>query len=264
MRRLFTAAVFLMVATAAVAGELTETIDRTFDVKPGANVQLTNVNGGVTVSSWDQPKVRVVAVKRVEADAENLKAAMKELRVDIQPRNGGLVITTHQPKDAEGWGALFAFLSGDHVEAQVKYDITVPRAMNLDFENTNGAIHAKGVRGKLELETTNGKIEMVGCAGSVDASTTNGGIRAELVQVAKGQPLHFETTNGGIHVTLPANLAVDVDADTTNGSVKSDLPIATRGSDRNSLRGTINGGGTPLRLRTTNGGIRINAGRPAA
>lgn len=264
MRRVITAAVFLMMATAAVAGELTETIDRTFDVKPGARVQLTNVNGRVTVSSWDQPKVRVVAVKKIEADAENLKAAMKELRVDIQPRDGGLVITTKQPKDADGWNAIFAWLAGDHVEAQVKYDITVPRTMNLDFENTNGAIQAKGVNGKLELETTNGKIEVVACAGTVDASTTNGGIHAELVKVAKGQPLHFETTNGGIHVTLPSNLAVDVDADTTNGSIKSDLPIATRRTDRNSLRGSINGGGTPLRLRTTNGGISINSGKPAA
>lgn len=260
MRRLIPAAMFLMLTIAAAAGELTETLDKTFDVKPGATVQLTNVNGRINVTSWDQPKVRVIALKRIEADNDNLKAAMKELRVDIQAKNGGLVVTTKQPKDSEGWAALFSWLAGDHVEAEVRYDITVPRSMNLDFENTNGAIEAKNLSGKIELETTNGRIEVERCSGTVDASTTNGSIEADLVRVTKGQPLHFETTNGRISVTLPKDLALDVDADTTNGSIKSDLPVATRSFDRNSLRGTINGGGTPLRLRTTNGGISIKTG----
>jgi hypothetical protein len=58
-------------------------------------------------------------------------------------------------------------------------------------------------------------------------------------------------------VVVPANIAADVDAGTTNGSIKTDLPISTTRVDRNSLRGSINGGGTPLRMRTTNGGIAI-------
>jgi DUF4097 and DUF4098 domain-containing protein YvlB len=95
------------------------------------------------------------------------------------------------------------------------------------------------------------------CAGSLDASTTNGSINAELTSVTRGHRLRFETTNGRISVALPASLAVDVDADTTNGSIRSDLPVATTRISRNSLRGTINGGGTPLELRTTNGGIEI-------
>jgi hypothetical protein len=264
MRRLLVAVAFLLIAAGAAADQLTETIDRTFDVKPGANVILTNVNGHITVGSWDQSKVRVVARKEIKADDDRLAEAMKELRVDIQQRDGGLVITTKQPQGNDGWAALFSWLAGDHVEAQVKYDITVPRSMNVSVENTNGGIDTKDVTGKMNLETTNGRIEVAGCAGSLDASTTNGGIRAELVKVTKGQPLEFETTNGRIEVTLPSNLALDVDADTTNGAIKTELPISTTHFGRNSLRGSINGGGTKLRLRTTNGGISIQAGKPAA
>jgi len=259
MRKLIGLGLFLLMAAGAAAAELTETIDKTFDVRPGANVTLTNVNGRITVSAWDQPRVRVIAVKRVEADKDDVQAAMKELRVDMTPRNGGLVITTKQPEESEGLNGIFAWLTGDRVEASVKYELTVPRTMNLDIENTNGHIVAKNVNGKLALETTNGGIDVIGCGGTLEASTTNGGIDAELTSVTKGQPLSFETTNGRIEVTLPSTLAVDVDADTTNGSIKTDLPIATKSTDRNSLRGAINGGGTPLRLRTTNGGIAIRA-----
>jgi hypothetical protein len=255
MRKLAVTALTLLLSTAAAAAELTETIDRTFDVRPGATVALDNVNGGITISAWDQPRVRVIARKKVETDRDNLKAALAELRVDMQARDGGVVITTKYPK--EGMESIFDWLSGDRVQAQVRYELTVPRSMSLDVENVNGTISVTDVTGKHELETTNGKIDVDRCAGSLDASTTNGAISAELTTVAKGQPLRFSTTNGAIAVTLPSSLAVDVDAGTTNGSIKSDLPVATTKISRNSLRGTINGGGTPLRLRTTNGSIAI-------
>ncbi|MFP5248082.1 MAG: DUF4097 family beta strand repeat-containing protein [Thermoanaerobaculia bacterium] len=261
MRKLLLLAALLLVATSARAAELTETIDKTFDVKPGAKVVLTNVNGRITVNAWDQPRVRIVAEKRVEGDRNEVKQALRELRVDMQPREGGVVITTRHPKNSEGFSSFLDWLAGDHIEAQVRYDVYVPRTMNMDVSNTNGTIHVIGVAGRHELETTNGKIKAERCAGSMTASTTNGGIDAELVSVTKGQGLRFETTNGKIEVAVPADLAAEVDASTTNGSIESDLPVLTTRAGSNSLRGTINGGGTPLRMRTTNGGIEIRTTR---
>lgn len=256
MRKLLLTAT-LFVAVTAGAAELSETVDRTFDVRAGAEFVLSNVNGRVTINSWDQPKVRVIAHKEVDGDRSELKQALADLRVDMQPRNGGLVVTTHYPKESDGMGSIFAWLAGDHIDANVRYEVTVPRSMNVDVTNTNGGIYLTGVTGKHELDTTNGKIEVKGCSGSLDASTTNGGINAELVRIAQGQPLRFETTNGRIELALPAGAAADLDAATTNGSIDSDLPVATTRTGSNSLRGTINGGGTSLRMRTTNGGITI-------
>jgi hypothetical protein len=256
MRTLLVTATFL-VATAASAAQLRETIDRTFDVRPGANVVLSNVNGGITISSWDQPRVHIVAEKEVDGHRDEVKNALRDLRVEMQPRDGGLVVTTHYPKEGHGAASLFDWLTGDDIDAEVRYTVTVPRTMNVDVTNTNGGIHLTDVSGKLELDTTNGKIEVTRCAGSLDASTTNGSIKAELVRIAQGQPLHFETTNGRIDVSVPASAAADVDAVTTNGSISSDLPVSTTRTSSNSLRGTINGGGTSMRLRTTNGGITI-------
>jgi hypothetical protein len=256
MRTLLVTATLLL-ATSAGAAELSETIDRTFDVRAGAKVVLTNVNGRITINSWDQPRVHVIAKKEVDGDRGQLKKALQELRVEMQPRDGGLVIITHYPKDQQGIASIFDWLSGDHIDAEVRYEVTVPRTMNVDVSNTNGGIHLSDVSGVLELDTTNGKIDVKRCAGSLDASTTNGSISAELLRITKGQPLSFETTNGRIEVALPANAAADLDASTTNGSINSDLPVTTRHTSSNSLRGTINGGGTSMRLRTTNGGITI-------
>jgi hypothetical protein len=259
MRRLLAVTMLLLAAATAGAAELNETIDRTFDVRPGANVALSNVNGRITVEAWDQPRVHVVAHKEVRANRDDVQAVLRELRVEFQPGAGGLTINTRYPKRNDGVASIFDWLTGDDFNAEVRYELKVPRSMNVDVTNTNGSIRLTGVNGKHELDTTNGKIEVERCAGSLDASTTNGSITAELTSVTRGEQMRFETTNGRISVALPAALAVEIDASTTNGSIESELPVATTRVSRNSLRGTINGGGTPVRLRTTNGGIEIKA-----
>lgn len=249
----------LLLSSVAAAASLSETIDRTFDVRPGATVVLNNVNGRITVSSWDQPRVRVVAEKEVEGARGDVEEMLRALRVEMQPQNGGVVVTTHHPKRSEGAWSIFEWIVGNHENARVRYEVTVPRSMNIDVSNTNGSIRLSGVNGVHELETTNGKIDVSRSAGSVEASTTNGAIAVELLSVARGKPLRLSTTNGRIEVTVPPSAGVDIDASTTNGSIRSDLPVAATRAGRTALRGTINGGGTPLRIRTTNGGISIRS-----
>jgi len=255
MRKLIVTIFITLAATAAGAAELHETIDRTYDVRPNATFSLDNVNGRVTISSWDQPRIRVIADKSATGwDSDDVRAAMREIRVDIQARGDGVIVKTIEPDKNFGF---LDFLFGHHVNRNVRYEITVPRTTNLDVATINGSVHIDAVNGVHKVETTNGKIEMERCGGAIDASTTNGGIRAELLSVTPGKPMAFETTNGHITVVVPPSFSADVDASTTNGGISSDLPVATRSIDRNTLKGTINGGRGTLRLRTTNGGIDI-------
>ncbi|HWW61284.1 MAG TPA: DUF4097 family beta strand repeat-containing protein [Thermoanaerobaculia bacterium] len=244
-----------VLAAAAGAATLTEKIDRTFDVRPGANLSLSNVNGQITIRAWDQPRIHVVAEREAESlDGDAATKVFKELRVEMTPRNGGLDIVTHHPRSSfDFFDAIF----GKSVSAKVTYELTVPRSMNVTVGNMNGRIQVADVTGNFNVETTNGRIELTRCGGSIDASTTNGQINADLVTITKGKSLELETTNGRISLSVPSNLAADVDAGTTNGRIHTDLPVETRRVDRNTLRGKINGGGTPVRLRTTNGSIEI-------
>jgi DUF4097 and DUF4098 domain-containing protein YvlB len=259
MRRLIIAALLTLAAASLHAETLSQTIDKTFDARPGATFALDNVNGHVNITSWDQPRIRVRAVKTVSR-ADNARGELNELRVEMTPRDGGVVVHTIYPKHA-GSGFL-DFLAGNWMgsDSKVEYDVTVPRSMSLELETTNGPIEVTGVSGTLKAETTNGHIQLERCAGNVDASTTNGGVRAELLTVDRSRTNRLETTNGKIVLTVPPSLAAEIDASTTNGSINSELPVTTHSIGHHSLRGTINGGGASLRLRTTNGSIEIVSG----
>jgi DUF4097 and DUF4098 domain-containing protein YvlB len=256
MRRAALLLLVLFAAVAASAGTLTETVDRTFDARAGALVSVDNTNGSVTITSWDQPRIRVHAEKIVDrADDSEARDIMKQLHVVLAPRDGGLTVRTESPR-SNGMG-FWDVLFGHWVQAQVRYEITVPRSMSLDVSDVNGAVRVSGVTGVLKVGTTNGKIEMERCGGSIDASSTNGRVVADLVTVDAQRMSRFETTNGRVTVTVPATLRAEVDAATTNGHIDSYLPVLTHSSSRTALRGTVNGGGPKLKIRTTNGSIDI-------
>ena len=258
MRKLFLTVLLLTMAGAAGAETLREPVDRTIDIRPGGEVSLVNINGKITITSWDQPRVRLQAEKYVESrDEQAAKKAMQELRIDVKATANGVTIETRQPRN-DGASGLLEALFGDHVNMGVRYELKVPRSVNLNVENTNGSVHVEDLSGRLNLETTNGRIEVARCSGSVNAGTTNGAIHAQLLQVASGASMHLETTNGGITLAIPPTLAANIEAGTTNGSVSTDVPITTTRFEKHSLRGTMNGGGALIRLSTTNGGIRIN------
>jgi hypothetical protein len=143
---------------------------------------------------------------------------------------------------------------------------------SVDGHTSGGSITLRGGKGRATVHTSGGSIRIDEVAGDVDAETSGGSISVErstgrvtahtsgggiTVREAAG-PWDVSTSGGSIEVALPANQGYDIDASTSGGSVSSDLPVLTSGErHRRHLRGPVNGGGTPVRLRTSGGGIRI-------
>jgi TonB family protein len=153
----------------------------------------------------------------------------------------------------------------------------------IDFGEVRGSVRAQtgggGIRmtyvaGPLEVETSGGSICLTRVAGSVRATTADGTITAWInpdalsggaVRLAGASQL--SSGSGDIIVFLPRNLAATIDATVESGGengiqADSSLPIIIqRGGARESgsarATGVLNGGGALLRLKTTDGKIRL-------
>src|SRR5256714_6199925 len=172
-------------------------------------------------------------------------------------------------------------------------NITVGQAGNLvsvrtgggqiDFGEVRGSVRAQtgggGIRmmyvsGPLEVESSAGSICLTRVAGTVRAATAGGTITAwsNPEQSASGGTVHLAglsqltSGNGDIVVFLPRNLAADIDALVESGGqnrIEADPALAltiqtsSRGSGPARAMGALNGGGPPLRLRTTGGKIQL-------
>lgn len=239
-------------AGTALADKVQESFDRMIDLRAGSPVSIDNTNGRIVVTSWDQPRVRIHAVRRAES-----REMLEKVTVEVRGNANGVSIATRMPSRNDS--GFFDLLFGNSGNAAVDYEVTVPRATNLKVENTNGSITVSDVSGSADLSTTNGRIEAMRCSGTMSAGTTNGSIRAELLRVSPAKSMKFETTNGSITLVVPPGFAADVEAETTNGSIRTDLPVLTKSFSRRELRGTLNGGGVDLDLHTTNGSIEIRS-----
>jgi DUF4097 and DUF4098 domain-containing protein YvlB len=263
----------LLLATIAEAVTLKEAFDRSVPLRPGAEVRLANVNGGVTVEAWDRDEVRVQAEKRVKAgSAAVAQKIMGQVRIDVAQDAKGLRIETRLPRRENGF---FDWLFGNDASMSVTYHVHVPRRAGLNVESVNGGLTVTGTRGKARMETTNGGIDLTDIQGDLElttvngginvrrssgalrAETTNGSIEAELSDFPDGSDLRLETTNGHVSLRLPRDARLSIDAATTNGRVQSDFTVEGGQPGKHSLRGDINGGGGKLYVRTTNGGIEI-------
>jgi hypothetical protein len=206
-------------------------------------------NGGVVVEGWDRNEIRVRAVVRGSA-REASRARDLAGQVQVQA-GGGRVYSTGPDNDdrnrREWWS--------------VSYRINVPRKNDLDLRASNGGITIVGVTGTMRFDTTNGGVKLQDIGGRVNGETRNGGLNVMLSGSQwDGDGLDVATSNGGVTLSLPDGYNAQLETRTVNGGLNIDFPVTVQGdlTGRRGLQTTLGAGGPPVRVRTTNGGVRIN------
>lgn len=200
-------------------------------------------NGGIEVTGWDGSEVQVVARVRATArSAAGAEALLEEVRLLVD--GDRLSVRGPRTERREGW--------------HVNWEIRVPRTYDLRLEAVNGGLSVTDVSGSMDLRTTNGGLGLEDVGGDVRGRTVNGGARVTLQGRSwEGRGLDVETTNGGIDLRVPEGYSADLQTRTTNGSFDLDFPMTLQGRIGRRLETTLGSGGPPLRLITTNGGVRV-------
>jgi DUF4097 and DUF4098 domain-containing protein YvlB len=222
---------------------------------------LKNVNGKVSISTWEEAKVEIKALKKTNKAEENLQ----KVKIEVTATADSVSVDTVYPKLG-------------NTGVSVDYDIKVPEGVNLgqlssvngsigitgpfgrvSAETTNGGVHLENASGNLELRTTNGEVKAINVNGPIDAHTTNGSIMLELTKLEAA--VTAKTTNGGVSLRLSAAQEINavLEAKTVNGSISFDIPVTLQSLEKSGrhLRGQIGQGGPQISLETVNGSIRL-------
>ena len=251
MRRGFLAATALsagLLLTGCIGGDFgmpfQKTVDETRPLAANGEFDLENTNGSVRLATWDEPRVRIEAVKHARSER-----ALDELRIEIVGEGDRLSVRTRYPRPR--------FLGG---AGRVDYRVSVPRGARVRVGNVNGRVEVDGVEGAVKAATVNGSVDVAHAGGEVEASAVNGSVDVALVRVAPGGRSRLSTTNGSVGLTLPRDANADVEAHTVNGSVSCDFDLADSHKSRRKLEGRIGTGGARFELGTVNGSARIDRG----
>ena len=242
-------AVWLNVALAHGAEVLvSEEFHQTYPLAANGRIELSNINGAVHITAWDQNQVKVDAVKRAE-DQDGLKRM--EIRVDSHPDS--LSIETKYHQNDENWSR------GRHHGGEVEYTLTVPRNARLDeIKLINGGLDIAGINGEVRASCINGKLTAGGLASRVKLETINGPLEASFDRL-ETSPIELSSVNGPVRLTLPSDAKARIEATTVHGGIDNNFGLHVNnhrwvGHD---LSGELGGGGADIRLRNVNGPVEI-------
>ena len=237
-----------------------EDFQKTLSLDKEGTFSLVNLNGPVTIETWNRDSVEIRAEKSVRGHRDNLD----KIKIEVESGSHGVSVNTVFPKIRTFRG-------------KVRYEIKVPEGIQLEkirtvngdvyidgpvsdvrASTTNGNISINGASGELYFSTTNGRVTAEDVHGEITAKSTNGRITLDIESITDG--ITARTTNGGIFLTIGSkDFDADIEAGTTNGRVTIDFPVTIQGGkiSKRHLDGRIGDGGPLISLKTTNGGIKI-------
>lgn len=255
----------LAVAVIAVIPAHADEWSKTYTVSGKPDLRIETSDANIRVTTWDQ--------NTIAAKVETSRYKIGE---------GGIRIEEHQ--------------NGDTVEIEVRYPhhnfnvewgshrvdviIQMPREGRVNLHTGDGKIDLAGFKGDMDLHSGDGSENLEGVDGKLHASTGDGHITAQgrfdelelktgdghvEVRAAQGSTLaagwRLETGDGNVSLELPSELSADVSLHTSDGHIDLDMPIVTEGKIRqNEVHGKLNGGGSPLTIRTGDGSIHLRKG----
>jgi len=223
-------------------------------VAAGKAIEIKGVNGDVRAIAGSGD-VEVTAVKHARhSDPDDVK-------IEVVQDEDGVTICAVYPSDGRRENRCEAG-EGGHMDVRdtdvvVDFTVRVPASVRFVGKTVNGEVEAANLGGDVDANTVNGSIR-ISTAGYAEAQTVNGEIVATMGRATWSDALDFSTVNGGITLTLPANLSTEVRASTVNGDIETDFPLMVTGRfGPRRLNGTIGSGGRRLALQTVNGSIRL-------
>jgi len=266
-------------APAASAGT-TDQWQRTYDVPGRATLHLVTDDGAVRVHTWDRHSISV------QVSTVGWSIGNGGVRVDEDQTAGRVRVGVHTPTwtfhfgmtrhtvNIEAWVPQTADLTLETGDGSVDVPAVSGR---LVVRTGDGSILVDGARGDLSLHSGDGRIVGRGLDGTLEAGTSDGAMRIDgrfdalsvesgdgdiVAEAVSGSRLRSDwsvhTGDGRVTLRIPRDLKAQIDAHTGDGSIQVDLPLTIMGRvSRSDVRGSLNGGGPLLRLRSGDGSIRI-------
>ena len=258
MKRLLLLFAALLITQLAPAEDWNKTF--TLTGKPDLHVQTTDA--AVTVDTWEQNKIEA------HVHVEGYQIGPRGIDIYDHQTGNSVVLEVRFPRHDFhiGW-----------TRTRVEISVHMPRAGNVDLKTGDGSIRLAGLKGEMNVASGDGSQNINDVDGVLHAHAGDGAVRAsgrfDGLTIGTGDGSIEATAragstmanawdihagDGSVRLRIPEKLAANVDFETHDGSLSVDMPVTVSGRVRdNTMRGTMNGGGNLLSVRTGDGSIRV-------
>ncbi len=285
-----------ILAAAAPPAMAQQQINKRATVAPDATVEISNVQGGVTITAWDKNEVELVARLESAKDEIEFEVSERHVRIEVErpkgrygrgdeedahltlrvPSRARLIVETVSAEigvtGARGEQNLESVSGEVRTQAfdapvratSVSGDVTVTGnggKAGVTTENVSGTSTVTGVRGNYQGEVVSGEIHAVIAAGErLELSSVSGDIhlQAELTPAAR---VEMGSVSGNVTLRIKAPVNADFDVESFSGDIENCFGPKSRATSKYSpgseLNFTQGSGGARVEIETLSGEISI-------
>jgi hypothetical protein len=125
---------------------------------------------------------------------------------------------------------------------------------NIRATTSGGNVDAEKINGELDTHTSGGNISLTAMTGTLEASTSGGNIDIQINEI--GKYVKLSNSGGNVYLQIPKGKGINLDVH--GDRIKTEGLSNFSGSmEKQSINGTINGGGTPVDIHAGSGGVTL-------
>jgi len=228
----------------STGAEVRDEIRKTVELSPGARVDVSGINGAVTIETSDTRTAEI----HIERTAES-QEALNRRKIVINHTADSLSIK------GEKEGSVLGRIFGSNPKEKVT--LRLPRQIALNTSGVNGAVKVGEIDGPVDISGVNGRVDVAEASGSANFSGINGQVSFALKGLGKAG-IEISGINGNIELRLSESVNADLEASGMNGVVTSELAnVIVDKTSRGNYTARIGSGGAPISASGINGNIRL-------
>ena len=228
----------------STGAEVRDEIRKTVELSPGARVDVSGINGAVTIETSDTRTAEI----HIERTAES-QEALNRRKIVINHTADSLSIK------GEKEGSVLGRIFGSNPKEKVT--LRLPRQIALNTSGVNGAVKVGEIDGPVDISGINGRVDVAEASGSANFSGINGQVSFALKGLGKAG-IEISGINGNIELRLSESVNADLEASGMNGVVTSELAnVIVDKTSRGNYTARIGSGGAPISASGINGNIRL-------
>lgn len=126
---------------------------------------------------------------------------------------------------------------------------------NVFARSSGGGVRLNNIDGDVDASSSGGGVSVSGKAGAVKAKSSGGSVRVDIDNLSK--ELYLSSSGGGVDAIIQNGDKLGLDLDLSSDRVNIDLHNFSGKSEKNRVKGTMNGGGIPVYIRSSGGNINV-------
>lgn len=156
---LLLASMCTILVKANLGEEFSKTVSKDFDAPKGTSLEVSNKYGSIEVGNWDKPSIQIDVKITVEhRSKEEADRLLQMINIRFSTENEWVRAITEMDKDF-GTSHIW-FGERDGKRFRIDYKISVPKYINIQFNNKYGDISINEIGGFTEIDLKYGSLNI--------------------------------------------------------------------------------------------------------